>query len=114
MQLPYAEQAVVPLEKITGYLLNEAHPEGSGKAAFFRHVGFRVDQHGVLQAALLGLARTTEVQESTSPYGLEYVGVGVLNCPNGRRARILTVWVMRLGHPPPYFVTAYPALTEIR
>ena len=104
----------MPLEKITGYLLNDAHPEGSGKAAFFRHFGFRADQPDVLQAALLGLARTIEVQESTFPHGLKYVGVGVLTCPNGRRARILTVWVMRLGHPPPYFVTAYPALTEIR
>jgi hypothetical protein len=114
MQLPYADQSVVPLEKITGNLLNDAHPEGGGKSACFRHFGFRVEQPHLLQAELLRLARTIDVQESTFTYGLECVGIAVLNCPNGRRARSLTVWVMRLSHPPQYFVTAYPALTEVR
>jgi hypothetical protein len=114
MQLPYAESAVVPIEKITSYLLNDAHPEGGGKAAFFRHFGFRVEQPSVLQEELLRLSREVDVQESVFAYGLKYVGVGTINCPNGRRARITTVWVLRQGQPPPYFVTAYPALMEIR
>ena len=114
MQLPFAEQAVVPLEKVTAYLLNDAHPEGGGKAAFFRRVGFRVDRPSVLQAALLRLAREVDVQEVVFEYGLKYVGVGTLDCPNGRRVRLLTVWVMRQAQPPPYFVTAYPVLMEIR
>lgn len=114
MRLPHADAAVVPLEKITLYLLNDAHPEGRGKAAFLRHFGFRVEQPQVLQEELLRLAREIDVRESTFAYGLKYVGVGVLNCPNGRRARITTVWVLRMGQPPPYLVTAYPVLMEIR
>jgi len=114
MQLPYADLAVVPLEKITLYLLNDEHPEGSGKAAFFRHFGFRVDQPQVLRSELLRLVREIDVRESQFAHGLKYVGMGMLACPNGRQARIITVWVMRQGQPPPYFVTAYPVLMEIR
>ena len=114
MQLPHADDAVVPLEKVTEYLLNVAHPEGGGKAAFFRRYGFRVDKPDVLRAALLRLAREIDVRESTIAFGLKYVGVGVLDGPNGRRARVMTVWMLRSGQPPPYFVTAYPVLTEIR
>ena len=114
MRLPHADEAVVPLKKITEYLLNDSHPEGSGKAAFFRRYGFRVDMPEVLRAALLRLAREIDVRESRITFGLKYVGVGVLDCPNGRRARVMTVWMLRSGLPPPYFVTAYPVLTEIR
>jgi len=114
LQLPHAEMAIVPLEKITGYLLNDAHPEGGGKAIFFQRYGFRLDEPHVLQAELRRLAREIDVRESGFGYGLKYVGVGALNCPDGRRARIMTVWVLRSGQPPPFFVTAYPVLTEVR
>ena len=35
MKLPNAERALVEREKIVNYLLNPAHPDNGGKAAFF-------------------------------------------------------------------------------
>ncbi len=40
MKVPSAHMAVVEREKITAYLLNPAHPDNGGKAAFFRLLGF--------------------------------------------------------------------------
>ena len=108
MRLPFADQAVVPRLKITGYLLSDSHPEGKGKATFFRRFGFRRDQPQVLEAALRLLARDTDMTETIIIFGRKYVGTGTLTCPDGRQARITTVWVLRSGQPPPYFVTAYP------
>jgi hypothetical protein len=108
MRLPHADAAVVPLEKITSYLLNDAHPEGRGKAAFFHRVGFRPEEPHVLQSALLRLAVNAEMIELQTAFGLKYVGSGELSCPDGRRPRVVTVWMLRAGLPPPHFVTAFP------
>ena len=35
MNLPRAEEAVVPRNKVENYLLDRAHPVGGGKARFF-------------------------------------------------------------------------------
>jgi len=40
MKLPNAERAVVDREKIEEYVLNAAHPDNGGKAAFFLALGF--------------------------------------------------------------------------
>lgn len=109
MQLPLIDVAVVPAAKITGYLLSEAHPDGRSKATFFRRLGFGRDRPDVLQAALLRAARNADMAESAFAYGLKYVGVGMLPCPGARLVRVVTVWVLRDGQPPPYFLTAYPA-----
>ena len=108
VRLPYADAAIVPPEKITLYLLNETHPDGRGKAAFFLHLGFKVDAHEMLQAALLRLVHSTEMTESAFAFGLKYVGIGLLICPDGRQVRVTSVWVLRGGRPPPYLVAAQP------
>jgi hypothetical protein len=41
VKLPNAEKAIVELEKLSDYLLNAAHPDNGGKAAFFEGLGFR-------------------------------------------------------------------------
>ncbi len=43
MKLPNAHLAVVEQEKICGYLLNAAHPDNGGKAAFFAGLGFQTE-----------------------------------------------------------------------
>ena len=40
MKLPNAEKAVVEREKLADYLLNAAHPDNGGKAAFFEGSDF--------------------------------------------------------------------------
>jgi hypothetical protein len=100
---------MVPARKIPEYLLSESHPEGRAKAAFFRSFGFRRDRPEVLEAALLLLARTVDVTEMPFAFGTKYVGTGSLQCPDGREAQVIVVWVLLDHQPPPRFVTAYPA-----
>jgi hypothetical protein len=109
VKLPFADLAIVPLEKITRYLLNDAHPEGKTKATFFRRFGFRPEEPHMLEAELLRVARAADMREVPFAYGLKYVGMGPIDCPDGRRVEIVTVWALRYGQTPPYFVTAYPA-----
>jgi len=56
MKLPNADQAVVPQEKLTEYLLSDTHTDGSPKANFFRSFGFTVTNWQELARALLAHA----------------------------------------------------------
>jgi hypothetical protein len=38
MQLPNAERAIIPIEKLLGYCLNLKHPKGKHKARVFQSV----------------------------------------------------------------------------
>jgi len=109
VKLPHGDEAVVPLEKITEYLLSDSHPDGKIKAAFFKRFGFHRDEPQILEHALLHLARTVEMTEVIFRYGRKYAGIGWLNCPDGRRVPVVTVWVLRDNQPPPFLVTAYTA-----
>lgn len=42
-QLPNVEAAYVAPEKLTGYLLSKTHRNGRGKAIFFEHFGYTVE-----------------------------------------------------------------------
>ena len=61
MKLPSYEEAVVPKEKITLYLLNAQHPKGGGKAIFFMRFGFSSERWEQLANALLTHAQMHEV-----------------------------------------------------
>jgi hypothetical protein len=108
LRLPFGEQAFVPEAKLVDYLLSEAHPIGRGKAAFFARLGFRQDQPEHLRRALTQLALEADMEEVTFAFGRKYVGAGWLTGPTDARARVVTVWVLREGLPPPILVTAYP------
>jgi hypothetical protein len=64
MKLPNAHLATVPEQKVTGYLLNPAHPAGGSKAAFFLRFGFTAVEWRRLAEALLRHARDNEVAET--------------------------------------------------
>jgi hypothetical protein len=40
MKLPNSGSTIIEREKVTDYLLNPAHPDNGGKAAFFLLLGF--------------------------------------------------------------------------
>lgn len=74
MPLPNAENAYVPLSKITRYLLSETHSVGRAKARFFRALGFNERHPELLQEALLEVARESLVRGILeTPYGSKYV-----------------------------------------
>jgi hypothetical protein len=57
VKLPNAEKAIVEREKLSDYLLNAAHPDNGGKAAFFEGLGFRHAEPETLATALQELVR---------------------------------------------------------
>jgi hypothetical protein len=64
MKLPNLEQAIVPPEKITDYLLSITHEDGKHKAAFFMGFGFTVESWEELAEALIDHAAKQDVTES--------------------------------------------------
>ena len=96
MKLPNVENAVLEHEKITEYLLNAAHPDNGGKAAFFEALGFRREEPQTLAKAMLDLARRAEVTKSAaSPR--KYIVIGQIKSPRGRTANVRTIWIIDKG-----------------
>ncbi len=44
-----------------------------------------------------------------TPYGKKYKIEGPLVGPNGKKTRVVSIWIVRKGEDFPRFVTAYPA-----
>ena len=109
MKLPDAERALVEREKIVDYLLNPAHPDNGGKAAFFLGLGYNRDDWLALAAALCRLAAATEVAQSMeTAHGTRYVLDGGLETAGGKIPVIRTIWIVDRGVDRPRLVTAYP------
>jgi hypothetical protein len=109
VKLPNAHLGVVEKEKILDYLLNPAHPDNGGKAAFFLGLGFsRSDWQG-LAAAFGGLANTAEISKSLEcSHGRKYVLDGRIASPSGKAPVVRTIWIVDRGQDAPRLVTAYP------
>lgn len=108
MLLPNRDEAYVPREKLTGYLLSQTHAVGRAKAQFFRAHGYRERTVDQFERDLLGLVQKSEVQQVTeSPHGTKYVVEGILKTPRGPSIQVRTVWIIEPDDRP-RFVTAYP------
>ena len=113
MELPNKNRAVVELEKVRDYLLNEAHPDGYGKAEFFTTRGFRREAWQVLADALKQMVLENAVTKSmTSLHGQKYTVDGMLKTPSGQDNLLRTVWIVDTGGDVPRLVTAYPLEQE--
>jgi hypothetical protein len=108
-RLPNAEHAIVSQAKVYDYLLSLTHPIGRFKAVFFRALGYRLEQWEHLRTDLLQIALSGEaVPGQESPHGQKYEVRGTLTTPSGRRADLVTVWIVLNGETTPLFVTAFP------
>jgi hypothetical protein len=109
MRLPNAEQAAVEREKIVDYLLNAAHPDNGGKAAFFTALGFKPDDWMAMAVAFRNLATVANVSEKlATAHGTKYIASGMLKSASGSSAKVRMVWIIDLGSDIPRLVTAYP------
>lgn len=107
--LPNVENAYIPREKLTDYLLSETHVVGKSKARFFRAHGYNEDSLNLLERNLLSVPRYNEVDEQvTSTHGTKYVVNGALQTPRGTTITVTTVWIVESLDKRPRFVTAYP------
>jgi hypothetical protein len=110
VKLPGGQRAVVLPEKVREYLLSPLHPVGRFKAAFFVALGYRIDRWQRLQLDLLEIARTSDaaLAGQATAFGVKYEVRATLIEPTGRRAELLTVWIVPLESNIPRFVTAFP------
>jgi hypothetical protein len=109
VKLPNSANAHIDRAKIVNYLLAPDHPEGAGKAEFFRRFGCSVDGWECLAEALLAHARSHPVAScSENAYGAKYRIEGPILCPDGRSPSIRTVWIIDRGEDAPRLVTAHP------
>lgn len=109
MRLPNLERAYVPPEKIINYLLDTFHEQGRGKALFFLHLGFLLEDWDTLASALIRHAAENEVVSvQTTRFGTWYVVEGALHTPGGRVVQVRSVWFVATDASYPRLVTAYP------
>ena len=109
MKLPNSHLAIVSRTKVLGYLLDDNHPRGRSKAAFFRRLGFDRAAPRPLEDELMRLARENEVLFcAETEFGVRYVIDGWVLSPAAVRAEIRTVWFVDQGKEIPRFVTAHP------
>ena len=111
-KMPNGDRAWISPMKLTGYLLSEEHPEGSSKARFLKRFGFEARPPKVLEEALLESAREGEVVlEQSTEHGVKYEVVGPLRAPDGRRPRVVTVWIVEDDIP--RFVSLNPSRRRV-
>jgi filamentous hemagglutinin len=101
---------VVEIAKVEAYLLNQDHPTGRAKAAFFARFGYdstdpvafavALDRHGATRPIL---------RTSANAYGIKYEVRCGLETPDGRNPCIVTVWLQRERESACRLITAYPA-----
>jgi len=109
MNLPAADQALIPAEKLRDYLLSPEHPVGRFKAAFFGRMGYSRQHWQRLQMDILQIARSgTAKERQMSVFGQKYEVSGMLRGPSGREARVTTIRIVKLGEDFPRLVTVYP------
>jgi glycosyltransferase A (GT-A) superfamily protein (DUF2064 family) len=107
MKLPNGERAMVELEKLQTYCLNQHHPRGRHKARVFAAVGILEEHAAQLQKALLEAAQTGDAEVGTpSPYGSRFV-VDFDLLHEGRTIRIRSAWIIRSGEDLPRLTTCY-------
>lgn len=109
MKLPNADRAIIDPRKIRDYLLSVEHPVGRYKAYFFIRLGFASERWRDLRDQLqsVALQEDAEVSEGAD-HGQKYVVRGTIAGAAGRRAKVLTAWIILHGEEMPRFVTAYP------
>jgi hypothetical protein len=109
-RLPNYERAIIPVAKTRDYLLATEHPVGRSKARFFASLGYTRNGWAALERALREqhLVAAAIVVER-SKFGAKFAIIEVIKGPNGKAAKVRSIWLLRKGEEVPRFVTAYPA-----
>lgn len=108
MRIPFAEQAFIPIEKLTDYLLNVDHPDGGPKARVLAHAGFCVEAPEEFEQALREQHLTREARQGKpSPFGTKYEITGRLTGPSGE-VFVTSVWIVLHGETTPRLITVVP------
>jgi hypothetical protein len=95
--------------KITGYLLNENHPQGRSKALWFQSFGFSLNRWREFSDSIQTLLQKHKGKRiCKSTFGHRVVVWGFLEIPRGQKVQVTTVWQVERGILAPRLITAYP------
>ena len=108
MKLPNPDQAIIPQEKVEGYLLSPVHSVGRHKAVFFNALGYRASEWEQLAGDLQAFASGDAHEIGETEYGTKFEVRGTITGPSGRSAAIVTAWIVLKGEEFARFVSAYP------
>ncbi|MBW4510233.1 MAG: hypothetical protein KME64_27490 [Scytonematopsis contorta HA4267-MV1] len=101
------EDAVIPEEKITLYLLIPRIKDDKSK--FLGQAGFTQDNPEELLTAIRQLAATAEaIEDNTNEYGTFYIAEGYLQGVNGFNLFVITVWLQSKNDGSIRFITLKP------
>jgi hypothetical protein len=108
MKLPYAEAAIVDMNKLSGYCLNPNHSRGKHKARLFTAIlGLTADDATELQSILLKAALDYEATlEKQDLYGQHYV-IDFSLTRNDQTATIRSAWIIRPTETFPRLTSCY-------
>lgn len=106
--LPNADRAVIETHKLSGYVLNPAHPQGKHKARVFESVlGLTQADVEILRDALQVAVQSEEaVMIDKDRYGVRYQLDFEMTTQTGA-AMIRSGWIIRADEDYPRFVTCY-------
>jgi hypothetical protein len=107
MKLPNGDQAVIPIQKLTGYCLNPNHSKGKHKARVFQAVlNITADNADVLLALIQQAAIEGDVvQQDPTPQGQIFKVDWEIPNTNGEQLR--TTWEIAHNTETPRLVTAF-------
>jgi len=109
MKMPNSGQSFVPEQKITDYLLSDAHETGKHKAKFFSSFGFGIADAATFKAALIQHSVVRDIDsEQQTPFGAKYILTCKIQTPDERNPCVVTVWIIETGKEAPKLITAYP------
>jgi hypothetical protein len=114
--LPDADRAVVPREKLEGYLLNLGHEVGRHKARVFgAALGIhRGDWEYLRDRIVEGVVAAPVGAVNETLWGRLYEIVVSIEGLNGQTRRVMTVWLIASAGEPPRFVTGYVVEPPVR
>jgi len=97
--------------KATHYLLKLRDEDDKSK--FFAQAGYTAAHAGRLLQDLRGLLDADAEFVQKTEYGDKYQICGTLSGPNGRRLRVISIWMIERATGKTKFVTLYPDKNEI-
>ncbi|MBV7454292.1 hypothetical protein KW843_07405 [Acidovorax sp. sif1233] len=113
--LPNFAHAVLPSDKLTGYVLNTDHPVGKNKARVFASaLGYtRENSQDLAEAIHAALPLAPATVRQTTQYGVQYSVDLPLTGPKGS-AIVRTGWIVEPGGQVPRLTSAYVKIDKTR
>ena len=79
------DEAIIPAEKLTDYILSPTHPEGRSKAAYLSQMGYNQTNWKTFERDLRKQHLSCDAKEGkSSPYGKKYEILAPLSGPGGK------------------------------